>query len=196
MAYNTMNNGYAEQQSSINWGKAALYGGGGLVAGGAARMGWRAMKGSQAGGWARDQAKSGWAKAGGWKGMKNFGSQAWGNMGSARARRRQVRGGVGMVRQAGVNMATSGMQSYMSSGGKTGGDLAKLGGSLQRVRSPGKRGFANGMKKAGYGGLNFFSGAGFSGMKRAGIAGARAGMLGAGLAAADFLNPFGFGWND
>ena len=35
-----------------------------------------------------------------------------------------------------------------------------------------------------------------TGSMRLARAGARTGLLGAGIAAADFLNPFGFGWND
>ena len=43
--------------------------------------------------------------------------------------------------------------------------------------------------------MDFFSAKGYGG-NRWGAGAARVGMAGAGIAAADFVNPFGFGWND
>lgn len=196
MAFNTMNNGYGEQQSNINWAKVGLYGGAGIVAGGAARMAWKGIHGSEGAGWARDQAKKGWGKAGGKQGLKDFASDVWGNIGSGKARRKQARRGAGMVRGFGDDMVDKGVQEFLGSGGKSGSSTIEMGSKLRNVRNPGNKGIGNGMKKAGFGALSYFSGAGFSGGKRAGVMAGRAGLLGAGIAAADFLNPFSLGWND
>jgi hypothetical protein len=50
-------------------------------------------------------------------------------------------------------------------------------------------------KDMGSMGMDYFSAKGYQG-NRWGAGAARVGMAGAGIAAADFVNPFGFGWND
>ena len=59
-----------------------------------------------------------------------------------------------------------------------------------------RHGIFNGMRGMGYGGLGYFSGAGFKGAARAGVAGTRMGLAAGAMPLADGLNPFSFGWND
>ena len=183
--YSQMNYGYGEQPG-VNWGKIAAYTGGGIMAAGVVRMGAhrlnsstlgargralgaQGIRGIKSGGnWARQRGMAAYGRAGGWNGVK---------------------------RGAASVLGTSQLRGLGSWASRTGRGMNKIASMSDRGRQTryAKQYSRAKAKQMGRGMKKYFGAAGHSGMKRAGVGASRIGL---GMAALDFVNPFGFGWND